>query len=188
MSSTNRTPIEPKPRKERPIPRRLVQVISALLDGSCKNQRAACERYKISESYVSRSLKSARIQAFIARRTRETIAASQLPATATVLRLLEGAKSEHVQFDAATHMMALNGYHANPSAPGVNINISGEKPGYIIQLAKPNDEILEGAVGDAGGVLIGRRLTDDERRNGVQATPRDPAMIDVTPRKPPEDE
>jgi hypothetical protein len=63
----------------------------------------------------------------------------------------------------------------------VNININGEKPGFIIQLAKPTDEVLEGEIGDAGGVLIGRRMTDEERRNGVQTTPRHPTMIDVTP-------
>jgi hypothetical protein len=62
------------------------------------------------------------VGAFITRRTRQTIAAGQLPATATVLRLMENAKSEHVQLDAAQHTMGLNGYHANPSAPGVQIN------------------------------------------------------------------
>jgi hypothetical protein len=187
MSSTNQTPIKPKPRKERPIPRRLVQVIDALLDGTCKSQRAACERFNLSESYVSRSLKKDKIRAFVTRRTRETIAASQLPATATVLRLLENARSEHVQFDAAKHMMALNGYHANPSAPGVNINIGGDRPGYIIQLGNRDAEVFEGEMSDVGGVLLGRRLTDEERRNGVQTAPRHPAMIGVTP-NPDEDE
>jgi hypothetical protein len=172
---------ETKPRRDRPISKKLVQAIDSLLDGSCKNQKIACERFKLSPSYLSRSMRKDKIRVYVARRTSEAIAASQLPATATVLRLMENGKSEHVQFDAAKHMMALNGYHANPSAPGVNINISSEKPGYVIQLAKPNDEILEGEVGDAGGVLIGRRLTDAERISGVQTTPRPPAMIDVTP-------
>jgi hypothetical protein len=47
--------------------------------------------------------------------------------------------------------------------------------------------VLEGEVTDVGGTLRGRRLTDEERINGVQTTPRHPAMIDVTP-EPPEDE
>jgi hypothetical protein len=138
MNNANRKPIDPKPRKERPIPRRLVQVISALLDGSCKNQRAACERFKISESYVSRSLKSARIQAFIARRTRETIAASQLPATATVLRLLENGKSEHVQLQASEFMLGLNGFHAAPASPGVSVGVN-VSVGYVVKLKHIQD-------------------------------------------------
>jgi transcriptional regulator with XRE-family HTH domain len=116
------TAIEHKPAKERPIGRKLQQAIDLLLDGSCKSQKAVCDRLKLSPSYLSRSLKSERVGAFITRRTRQTIAAGQLPATATVLRLMENAKSEHVQLDAAQHTMGLNGYHANPSAPGVQIN------------------------------------------------------------------
>jgi hypothetical protein len=182
MNSTNRMPIEQKPRKERKIPRRLVQVIDALLDGSCKSQRAACERFNLSESYVSRSLKKDKIRLYLTRRTSEAIAASQLPATSTVLRLMEMAKSEHVQIEAAKHMMALNGYHANPTAPGVTINNNiGGGVGYIVCLANRDAEVLEGDVCDVGGVLYGRKMTDEERRTGVLTPSRPGAMIDVTP-------
>jgi hypothetical protein len=176
MSSTNQTPIKPKPRKERPIPRRLVQVIDALLDGTCKSQRAACERFNLSESYVSRPLKKDKIRAFVTRRTRETIAASQLPATATVLRLLENARSEHVQFDAAKHMMALNGYHANPLAPESTSTSAAIGPVTSSNSATVTRKYLRGDVRRRWCVAR-RRLTDEERRNGVQTTPRHPAMI-----------
>ena len=169
---------EQKPRKERPIGRKLKQAIDLLLDGTCKNQKAACDRLKLSPSYLSRSLKSERIRVYVARRTRETIAASQLPATATVLRLLESARSEHVQFDAAKHMMALNGYHASPQAPGVTINTGNV--GYVIRLATSGAEVFEGEISDVGGVLIGRRMTDEERIDGVQSGP----IIDVSPNPP----
>jgi hypothetical protein len=183
MTNTNLAKTEPKPRRERPITKKLVQVIDALLDGSCKSQKIACERFKLSPSYLSRSLKKDKIRVYLARRTSETIAASQLPATATVLRLLESAKSEHVMFDAAKHMMALNGYHANPTAPGVNINIGGASAGYIIQLAAPGDEVLEGEVGPNGGVQFGRKLSDTERRTG-QLIPQHPGRtIDVSPNR-----
>ncbi|MFZ2157244.1 MAG: hypothetical protein WAV72_14140 [Bradyrhizobium sp.] len=181
MSNTNRAVIEQKPRKERPIPRRLVQVIDALLDGTCKSQRAACERFKLSESYVSRSMKKDKIRVYLTRRTSEAIAASQLPATSTVLRLMEMAKSEHVQIEAAKHMLALNGYHANPASPGVTVNVGGGAPGYIIQYASPGDEVFEGEIGEAGGVLIGRRMTAEERRTGVLERSQPGAIIDVTP-------
>jgi hypothetical protein len=183
MTNTNLANPEPKPRRERPITKKLVQVIDALLDGSCKSQKIACERFKLSPSYLSRSLKKDKIRVYLARRTSETIAASQLPATATVLRLLENAKSEHVMFDAAKHMMALNGYHANPTAPGVNINIGGTSTGYIIQLAGPDTEVFEGEVSDVGGVQYGRPMTDTERRTGVLERTRPGPLIDVTPNR-----
>ena len=180
MSRTMQAP-EQKPRKERPIGRKLKQAIDLLLDGTCKNQKAACDRLKLSPSYLSRSLKSERIRVYVARRTRETIAASQLPATATVLRLLESARSEHVQFDAAKHMMALNGYHASPQAPGVSINIGSAPAGYIIKLASKDAEVFEGEISEVGGVQYGRMLTPEERRTGQLIPQHSGPMIDVTP-------
>jgi hypothetical protein len=96
---------------------------------------------------------------------------------------MENGKSEHVQFDAAKHMLGLNGYHANPSAPGVTINnnIGGGLGGYILQYAAPGDEVLEGEVSDVGGVLYGRKMTDEERRTGQLIPSRPGAMIDVSP-------
>jgi hypothetical protein len=181
MSNTNRALTEQKPRKERPIPRRLVQVIDALLDGTCKSQRAACERFNLSESYVSRSMKKDKIRVYLTRRTSEAIAASQLPATSTVLRLMEMAKSEHVQIEAAKHMLALNGYHANPTAPGVNINIGSTPAGYIVQLGNKDAEVFEGEVSEVGGVMVGRRMTEEERRTGILTRTQPGTMIDVSP-------
>jgi hypothetical protein len=185
MSSTNPASIEAKPRKERPISRRLVQVIEAILDGTCKSQRAACERYNLSESYVSRSMKKDKVRAFVAQRTRETIAAAQLPATQTVLRLLESARSEHVQLQASEFMLGLNGYHANPTAPGVNINVGSVGVGYILCLANKDAEVYEGEIGPAGGVQFGRPMTPEERRTGVLTRTPESAMIDVTPAEQP---
>jgi hypothetical protein len=189
MTNTNLAKTEPKPKRERPISKKLVQAIDSLLDGTCRNQKSACERFKLSPSYLSRSMKKDKMRVYIARRTSEAIAASQLPATATVLRLMENGKSEHVQMDAARHMLALNGFHASPTAPGVNIHVGdGAKTGFIIQLASPGDEVLEGTLGDVGGVLIGRRMTSEERLNGVKTTPGYGPLLDVTPNKPTDDD
>jgi hypothetical protein len=183
MTNTNLAKTETKPKRERPISKKLVQAIDSLLDGTCRNQKSACERYKLSPSYLSRSMRKDKIRVYVARRTSEAIAASQLPATATVLRLMENAKSEHVQFDAAQHMLGLNGYHANPSAPGVNINIGDTPSGYIIRLGSADAEVYEGQISSVGGVEYGRKLTDEERRTG-QLIPSHPGtMIDVTPNR-----
>lgn len=175
-----------KPPRERPIGRKLQQAIDLLLDGTCKSQKAVCDRLKLSPSYLSRSLKSERIRAFVTRRTAETIAAAQLPATATVLRLLEGAKSEHVQFDAAKHMLALNGHRVS-DGPSVNVNIGSGAPGYVIMLANRDSEIYEGDVTEGvGGVVYGRKMSDRERSEGV--VEQHHPMIDVTPNRGPADE
>ncbi|PDT69224.1 hypothetical protein CO683_14770 [Bradyrhizobium ottawaense] len=130
-------------------------------------------------------MKSEKIRAFIARRTSESIAAGVLPATATVIRLVSEAKSEHVQFDAAKHLLALNGHRVG-DGPSVNVNIGGA-PGYVIMLANQDAEIYEGDVTEGvGGVLFGRLMTDQERRDGVREQHH--PMIDVTPNRGPADE
>jgi hypothetical protein len=177
--STGMHTIDHKPAKPPRIGKKIRQAIDLLLDGTCKNQTAVCERLKLSPSYLSRSLKSDKIQAFIARRTNETISAGKLAATATTIRLIQGAKSEHVQLQASEFIMGLNGYHANPSAPGITINAGGGAVGYVIKLRNRGAEVFEGNISEVGGVLVGRPMTDQERSTGVlQPQPR---MIDVTP-------
>lgn len=168
--------------RERPIGRKLQQAIDLLLDGTCKSQKAVCDRLKLSPSYLSRSMKSERIRAFIARRTSETIAAGQLAATATVLRLVESARSEHVMFDAAKHVLGLNG-HRVAEGNTVNVTLGEGARGYIVMLGNPDAEVYEGEVtAGVGGVLFGRPKTAQELRDGVEERSL-PNMVDVTPRR-----
>jgi hypothetical protein len=153
-----------------------------MLNGSCKNQKAVCERLGISESYLSRSLKKDNVQAFMSRATAKAISTGKLAATATSLRLVENAKSEHVQLQASEFILGLNGLHANPSAPGVNINIGDTPSGYIIRLGNADAEVYEGQISSVGGVEYGRPMTDTERRTGVLERSR-PGIIDVTPNR-----
>lgn len=174
------TQTQQEPRKPRPLGRKLQQAISLMLDGTCKSQKAVCERLKLSESYLSRSLRTARAQAFIAEKTAQTLRTGAMPATATILRLAENANSEHVRLDAAKHVLALNGH--SPPKEGRGLTINAEGAGYIVVLAGPNAEALEGEVrAGVGGVLIGRAMTDEERRDGFSERGRD--MLDVTPER-----
>ncbi|MGY4409123.1 hypothetical protein ACVWW4_000859 [Bradyrhizobium sp. LB7.1] len=171
-----------KPPRERPIGRKLQQAIDLLLDGTCKSQKAVCERLKLSPSYLSRSLKSERIRAFVTRRSSETIAAGQLAATATVLRLVENARSEHVMLDAAKHVLGLNG-HRVTDGNTVNVTLGEGARGYIVMLGNRDAEVYEGEVTQGvGGVLLGRPKTAQERRDGVEERSL-PDMIDVTPQR-----
>jgi hypothetical protein len=177
--------IEHNPPKEPRIGRKIKQAVSLLLDGSCSSQRAVCERLGMSETYLSRAMKQDKIQVFMSRAADKAMANGKLAATATAIRLVTSAKSEHVQLQASEFILALNGRHASPTAPGVNIHVGdGAKTGFIIQLASPGDEVLEGTLGDVGGVLIGRRMTPEERLNGVQTTPGYGPLLDIPPNKP----
>jgi hypothetical protein len=178
---------EHKPAKEPRIGRKIRQAVELMLQGSCDSQKAVCERLGLSESYLSRSLKKDNVQAFITRATAKTISAGKLAATATAIRLVTNARSEHVQMQASEFILGLNGYRANPTAPGLTINTGGGGVGYIICLADKDAEVYESEIGDAGGVRYGRKMTDEERRTGVLERSHPGPMIDVTA-NPPEDE
>jgi hypothetical protein len=174
--------IDHKPAKEPRIGKKIRQAIDLMLSGECRTQKAVCERLGLSESYLSRSLKKDNVGVFITRATAKTIATGKLAASSTVLRLVQSARSEHVQLQASEFILGLNGYHANPTSPGVNINIGGGPgPGYIIMLANKDAEVFEGEISDVGGVMTGRKMTDEERRTGVLKPSARAAMIDVTP-------
>jgi hypothetical protein len=70
---------------------------------------------------------------YMTAQTRVLLATSQAPTAATMLRLLDGAKSEHVQKDVAIHLLGISGHKpaAEPTAL-VNINI---RAGYVIDLS-----------------------------------------------------
>jgi hypothetical protein len=176
------TATEPKPAKPPRIGKKIRQAIGLMLSGECATQKAVCDRLGISESYLSRSLKQDKIQAFITRATAKTIATGKLAATSTALRLVQGAKSEHVQLQASEFILGLNGMHANPTAtPAININTGSGGVGYILCFASKHDEVLEGHISDVGGVQYGRPMTDEERRTGILTPSQPGAMIDVTP-------
>ena len=60
-------------------------------------------------------------------------------------------------------------------------------PGYVICLARDDAEVLEGNLSEAGGILVGRRMTEEERRNGLQTAGPGP-LIDITPTREDDDQ
>lgn len=101
------------------------------------NQREAAKIAGLSEYHLSRELKKPQIQAFIARKARETIALGVLRASSRVLELVD-ADSEHVSLDASKHVLAIEGI--KPPENGTNINIiNNVQPGYVIRLDARED-------------------------------------------------
>ncbi|MCC6314809.1 MAG: hypothetical protein IT337_12445 [Thermomicrobiales bacterium] len=109
-----------------------MQQALALLATRGMTQRDAARKAGISEFHLSRELRKPQIQAFIARKARESISVGALRASARVLELLDAA-SEHVSLDASKHVLAIEGIRPpDQSQPLVNIAIS---PGYVIDLS-----------------------------------------------------
>lgn len=128
------------PAKPRKIAPRMRQVIELLLSGACRTQKAAAERVGIDATHVSKELRKPHIQAFIARETRGSIGAAQLPAAATLVRLLD-ANSEHVAAQVAERLLAINGIKPDDtSRVAVSVDI---RAGYVIDLRNSPSVINE---------------------------------------------
>jgi hypothetical protein len=98
------------------------------------------------------------------------LAQSRAPAAATLMTLLEQARSEHVRKDVAVTLLGYSGIHAGiASGPVVNIGI-GAGVGYIIDLSGPP--------GDQNGSrshlsAVGGVIYDHEPAALVDVTPED---------------
>jgi hypothetical protein len=122
----------PELAKRERIPPKIAKAVTLLLTGECKTQKAAAERVGLNASYLCDALTKPKIQAFIARETRRTIAQGQMRASARLLELVD-ASSEHVSLDASKHVLAIEGIRP-PDQGQVNVNV-GVSVGYVIDLS-----------------------------------------------------
>jgi hypothetical protein len=131
--TTELTPTDPKPVRERRVSPRVRHAIDLLLTGQCRLKKDAAAKANLTPERLSRALKESHVIEYLTAQTRVLLAQSQAPAAATMLRLLDQAKSEHVQKDVAIHLLGINGHKlaAEPAAL-VNINI---RAGYVIDLS-----------------------------------------------------
>jgi hypothetical protein len=122
-----------KPIRERRVSPRVRHAIDLLLSGECRLKKDAAAKAGLTPERLSRALKESHVVQYLTVQTRVLLATSQAPAAATMLRLLEGAKSEHVMKDVAIHLLGISGHKpaAEPAAL-VNINI---RAGYVIDLS-----------------------------------------------------
>jgi hypothetical protein len=116
------------------ISKRIRSVVDLIVSGQCKTITAASERIGLAYDYVRRELKKPSVRVFIERRSRETLAAGTMRASARLIELLD-AGSEHVSLDASIHTLAIAGIKP-PANPQVAVNID-VRAGYIIDLSEP---------------------------------------------------
>lgn len=114
------------------IPPRVSKAIRLLLSGECRSIKAAATRVKMDYGHLCESIRKPQVQVFIAQRTRETIVSAQMPAAATIVRLLND-DSGHVQADIAKHVLAIAGI-APPQGNQVTVNVD-VSPGYVIDVS-----------------------------------------------------
>jgi hypothetical protein len=135
------TNTDAKPARERRVSPRVRHAIDLLLSGECRLKKDAAAKAGLSPERLSRALKESHVVAYLSAQTHVLLAQSQAPAAATMLRLLDQAKSEHVQKDVAIHLLGIAGHKptADPVAQ-VNINI---KAGYVIDLSEPEDRLRD---------------------------------------------
>lgn len=132
--------------KHRRIPKRIRDAVRLLLTGECKTQKAAAERVGMNAGHLSEQLRKPNVLAHIEHETRVALSRSQAPAAATLIRLATEASSEHVQKDAAIHLLNMAGHKPRQDAQvSVNVEI---KAGYVLDLREDTDRpvgpILDG--------------------------------------------
>jgi hypothetical protein len=135
------TTTDAKPVKERRVSPRVRHAIDLLLTGQCRLKKDAAAKAGLTPERLSRALKESHVVEYLTAQTRVLLAQSQAPAAATMLRLLEQAKSEHVMKDVAIHLLGINGHKpaADPAAV-VNVNI---RAGYVIDISPEPGEVID---------------------------------------------
>jgi len=148
------TTTDPKPPREPRISKRLAEVVRLLLTGECKTQKAAAERVGMNETYLSEALRKPSTRVFIERRMRESIANGSMRASARLVELLD-ASSEHVSFDAARHLLAIQGIKpAAEATTNVNLHVAC---GYVIDLRSDEEVAAQKRIVDVTTSNAGAR-------------------------------
>jgi hypothetical protein len=129
-----------KPTKERRLSRRFRHACEELISGRSKTQTQAASAANMSREHFCKMLKTPHGRAFYERRVKETISASQMPATAALVGLLENGTSEHVVKDCALAILKMNG-HVPPEHGSTLVNVE-IKAGYVIDLSPDRDPPL----------------------------------------------
>jgi hypothetical protein len=143
VPSPQRAASLPQPPKRERISPKIAKAVNFLLAGECRTQKAAAERIGVSATYLCTQLKKPAVEAFIARRTRETIAQGKMRASVRLIELLD-ASSEHVSLDASKHVLAIEGIRP-PDQSQVNVNV-GVSVGYVIDLSGSQASVIDAKV------------------------------------------
>lgn len=116
---------------------RVKAAIRLLASGECRTITAAAARVAMSRERLSKAINAPTGQAFLAAQRRELISAGSMRAAQRLVDLIDS-QSDHVSFDAAKHVLAIEGVRPDPN-PAVNVNV-GVSVGYIVKLKHAETE------------------------------------------------
>jgi hypothetical protein len=134
---TDATPSLPTPKERTPrVPPKVREAIRLLVEGDCKTIAAAGRRVGLSREYLSRALHQRHVSAYLIDKIQRHVAVGGARGAARMVKLVDAAKSEHVQFDSARFLLGVAG--VKPAADAnVNLNVD-VRAGFVIDLTEPN--------------------------------------------------
>jgi hypothetical protein len=124
----------PLPERRRPIPKRVREAITLIVEGRVKSIAAAARKVKLSREYLSRTLGEPHVTAHLRDKAARAVAISSGHAAARVTELITRSRSEHVAFEASKFSLGVAGIRPQPEAQ-LNVNINIKAAGYVIDLA-----------------------------------------------------
>ena len=133
--------------KPKRVSKSIQEAVTLIESGAVRTIKAAAQRAGLS-NYVVTALQMPHVQAFIARKKRQNLAAAALRGSQRALELVDS-PSERTSIEATKLVLAIDGFRPETS-PLVNINLQGDvKAGYIIDLSgvdRSSPDVIEGEV------------------------------------------
>lgn len=145
LIETETSATAPKPAREPRISKRMRKAIDALAKGQARTQKAAAGIAGVSECHLSRMMQKAQFQAFLAQRTRETLAIGAIRASTRLAELVDS-QSDNVAFHASVQSLRFAGFApSEASQTNVQVNV---QPGYVVHLPVGEDDARPAIDGD----------------------------------------
>jgi AraC-like DNA-binding protein len=131
-----------QPAKRYRMSKRMKQALASLATKGM-TQREAARQAGISEFHLSRELKKPQIQAFIARKCRESMQTGVLRASARLVELID-ANSEHVAAQVSERILTSEGILKSDQGSNIAVNVD-IRAGYVIKLNGQAPALKSGA-------------------------------------------
>ncbi len=126
-------PIRRRGRKKEGLSKKVIAAIELLASGEVETQKEAAERVGMTATWLCTRLNSPEGRAVLHENAMRTFSHAGPRAARRIAHLMVGAQSEKVAFEAAKHILAVEGIQ--PVKQGTNINVGVQvSAGYVIKL------------------------------------------------------
>jgi hypothetical protein len=115
------------------ISKQLAAALKLIEDGAVASIQAAATRVGFHPSYLYEALRKPHVQAFLAQKKRQNLAAAALRGSQRALELVDS-PSERTSIEATKLVLGIDGFHAD-AAPRVSVAVD-IRAGYVIDLSQ----------------------------------------------------